>query len=270
MEKEDGAAGAAAAGNDSVALNPPSVRVPRHPASLASQPQQTLFKETLQSRRDDDDVSVRSSVRARNAEELRRREEAIRRRDEDVELKRKMDAIDAEALALTLEMTRKKEAAELEALRIRHQREDVDAEEEDERRSAAPVGSDRVDDWLDKNASLDHVSPPLSPRYIRPPTASYHSSPAPSEASGAASVSGSKPTPKPRTSLSKIFPRRGNDEESAASCHDDGDFQPAVSRRNRRRATREPEATPETTPKMAPSATPTSEAFEDFSTSRQR
>jgi len=147
MEKEDSAAGTAAAGNDSVAPNTPVSREPRHPAS----PTQTTFvKQTAQSRRDDDAGSIRSSVAARNADELRRREEEIRRRDEDVKLRQRMDAIDLESKqrreafeleskqrreALELESARKREAIELEALKVKHQREEDDAEEEDERRS---------------------------------------------------------------------------------------------------------------------------------------
>ena len=66
-------------------------------------------------------------------EEIRRREEEIRCREEDVVL-------------------RKMEAIELKILKVRHQREEDDAEE-DEHRSSLSNNSERVKSWLNSNAA---------------------------------------------------------------------------------------------------------------------
>ena len=187
---------AVSTGNGSVTSNLPGTQEPRLPENP---PQHTHIKQAVQNRRDDDAVSLRSSVAARNADEILRREKEIRRRDEDSELKRRMEAVQREA-------RRQVEAVELEMLKVKHHREEADAEEEDERRSVISNGGDRVEGWLDSNASLGDVSPPLSPRYMRSPSASYRSSPAPSAAGDAASRTESRPIPKPRASLSRVFP----------------------------------------------------------------
>ena len=119
----------------------PNTPEPRHPGSPPPPPTPIPQMERLDlDRRSDDNVSLRSSVAARNAVVIRRREEEIRRRDEDVDLKRRLDAI----AAVELESTREREAMEFEILRIRHQREEIDAEEEDQRRNSSSNGSVRV------------------------------------------------------------------------------------------------------------------------------
>merc|ERR1712015_428074 len=105
-------------------------------------------------------------------------------------------------VAFELESTKEKEAIELEALKLRHQREEDDAEEEDERHSVN--GSDRVDAWLASNADArsSDRSPPRSPRHVTSPSASYHSlapSPSPFEANVAAGGAKVRPAPETRT-----------------------------------------------------------------------
>merc|ERR1712015_328773 len=69
----------------------PNTPEPRHPASP---PQSTRTKQAVSGRVDDDAASVRSSVAARNADEIRRREKEIRRRDEDVEMTQRREAFE--------------------------------------------------------------------------------------------------------------------------------------------------------------------------------
>ena len=126
-------------GNDRVAPNLPEARVPHVLESPPPPPSSlTGVKQMDSGRKDDDNVSLRSSVVAKNAEELRRREAEIRRRDErreeDAALKRKMEAAE-----------KAMEAVDLEMLRVRHQRLEDDAEEEDQRRGSLSNGSDRID-----------------------------------------------------------------------------------------------------------------------------
>ena len=226
----------ATSGNGSVTSHHPNTPESHYPESP---PQHTRVNQMESSRKDDDACSLRSSVAARNAEEIRCREKELRRREEDIILTREMDAL------------------ELKIMKVRHQRDEDDAEEEDERRNSLPSNnSDRVKNWLDSNAgaNLEDVSPPLSPRYIRSPSNSYNSSlslAVRSETSVAVGGTGKKPTPKPRKSLSGsqwdsngITTRsqrdcNGNVEASAppseTSDGDEDDFVPVVSGKNARR-----------------------------------
>ena len=140
------------------------------------------------SRNNNDACSLRSLVAVRNAEEIRCREEEIHRREEDVTLRREMEAL------------------ELKILKVCHQREEDDAEE-DERRSSLSNNSDRVKNWLDSNAA---------------PLTSLHPF----------------AKPMPRKSLTKIGSRRGDGEEStppSVALDDDGyDFVPVISKKSAR------------------------------------
>ena len=176
-------------------------------------------------------------LRSFDAEELRRREEEIKRRDEDVELRRRLDAIDLESKqkreAIELESKRKREAMELEIMKVRHRREEEDAEEEDERRSSLSSGTEKVNEWLDSNASQNDASPPLSPRYVRSPTNSYQSSlslSVRSETSVTAVEAKTKPTPKPRKSLSGTQRERNGNDQAAPNVSE-ADFVPVSSKK---------------------------------------
>jgi len=189
---------------------PESPPPPPPPASLSQ------MERVDRDRRDDDDnVSLRSSVAARNAGELKRREEEIRRRNEDVELRRRKEDIE-----------RSMDAIDLEILRVRHNREETDAEEEDERRSLFSGENGRVDAWVSSNTDVRSAirSPPRSL------SNSYHSlapSPSPSEADAAASVPKVKPTPKPRKNL----PRTSSHSRARSVDDDDHGFSPVASKK---------------------------------------
>lgn len=75
--------------NGSVVNHRPNSLEPRHPASP---PQSTRIGQMDLDRRDDDNVSLRSSVAERNAAEIQRREEEVRRQNEEVELNQYDDA----------------------------------------------------------------------------------------------------------------------------------------------------------------------------------